>query len=134
MSKIHEVIIDCGLGQLAGGFSTFVTDSGHQLTQLGLSVQIFRLDNMKLIAGQCKNLNILHLFFSKYISRNEELSKDDFSMPKLEGTHEKYNIYKILSSEGLYLGVGPSCNLDIVHQSLTSKLLVLNIMNRAPTI
>ena len=89
MPKIQELIIDCCVGRLTGGFSTFLTNSGLHLTQLGLSVQIFMLENIKLIARQCKNLNILHLFFTKYISGDEDHSKEDFSMPKLEGSHSE---------------------------------------------
>lgn len=81
MSELHEVIIDSA--SLGPGFSALLHGSGSRLSQLALSLQVFTSDNMKIISEECRNLKILHLFFTSFIqsSHDEHL----YFSAKLEG-------------------------------------------------
>ena len=123
MSELHEVIIDSA--SLGPGFSSLLHGSGPRLSQLALSLQVFTSDNMKIISEECRNLKILHLFFTSFIqsSHDEHLY---FSL-KLEGQTKCLDFYPKLYSyfpQGLFLGVTKSCDVDRVHKCLTSHILV----------
>lgn len=106
IAGLQELIIDFP-GSLGRGLNSFLSSSGGKLTQLGLSLAEYKSQDMKLIAEECKKLKIFHLFFTNY-TNNEEYTQTNYTLPRLEG---------------LYLGVTRSCNLDLVHKSLTSKIL-----------
>ena len=84
MTELHEVIIDTA-ASLGLGFQSLLLGSGSLLGQLALSLQVFTSDNMRIITEECRNLKILHLFFSSFIQSSIEDSV--YSLPKLEGPH-----------------------------------------------
>ena len=82
MSELHELILDTA-ASLGPGFSALLQGSGRRLGQLALSLQVFTSDNMRIISEECRQLKILHLFFTSFI----QSSHDDvlYFSPKLEG-------------------------------------------------
>ena len=105
MSELHDVNIHSA--SLGLGFSSLLQGCGSRLSQLALSLQVFTSDNMRSISEECRNLKILHLFFTSFI----QSSHDEFLYfsPKLEGqtiTPESwpfftiyFNLPKVCSSE-----------------------------------
>lgn len=106
IKELEEVIIDYP-GSMDLGFHSFLTSSGSRLTQLGLTLRELKVRDIQLISKECDNLRILHLFFANFI-QDASPSTDWLELRNLEG---------------LYLGVSRSCNLTLVHHSLTAKLL-----------
>ena len=81
---IQELIIDFP-GSLGLGFNSFLVASGTKLSQLGLSLGEYKSQHMKLIAEECKNLKIFHLFFTHY-TNNEDYTQTKYALPSLEGS------------------------------------------------
>ena len=132
MSELHELIIDTA-ASLGPGFSSLLQGSGCRLGQLALSLQVFTSDNMRIISEECRQLKILHLFFTSFIQSS--LDECLYFSPKLEGqTSNSYlcnflYLY-IFPSKGLFLGVTKKCDVDRVHMSLTSNILVKLIKSK----
>ena len=83
IKELEEVIIDFP-GSMGTGFHSFLSSSGSRLTQLGLTLREFRLENIQLIAKECDNLRILHLFFANF-THTELVPSTSFHLQKLEG-------------------------------------------------
>ena len=84
MSNIHEAILDF-TGILAQGFLYFLHNSGVNLTKLGLSLQNFSYLNMLLIAKECPNLKIFHIFFTNFLNNCDDHTKHSLELKYLQG-------------------------------------------------
>lgn len=80
---LEELIVDLP-GSPGSGFYSLLSSSGERLTQLGLSLGEYKSRDMELIAQECKNLKILHLFFTNY-TNTEEYTQTRYALPCLEG-------------------------------------------------
>ena len=84
MSNIHEAILDF-TGLLGQGFTYFLNNSGANLTKLGLSLQNFSYLNMLLIAQECSNLKIFHIFFTNFLNNCDDHTKHSLELKYLQG-------------------------------------------------
>ena len=83
IKELEEVIIDYP-GSMGLGFRCFLTSSGSKLTQLGLTLREFKMEDIQLIAKECENLRILHLFFANFLQNVSAMSVD-LALHHLEG-------------------------------------------------
>jgi len=108
LTQLEEVILDFP-GSPGPGFRYFFLHCGNNLTQLGLTLREVSAGDVHHLSVHCPALRVLHLFF--LIFRESDSS----------GLDPRMKMFPNL--EGLYLGVGRSSSLSLVHSLLTDRLL-----------